>query len=122
MRWLNYFSASAKTVEVMAPVTTIALKALEQLGGPRTVLAAVPGGLKALAAAGGVSPSRVSQVLRQQPLPRDWAELMAQMIGCRTVEVYQQLGQIPPVSPLGPLFDIGATDADPGPQRGETDT
>lgn len=92
----------------MAPVTNVALKALEQLGGPKIVLAAVPGGLKALAAAGGVSASRVSQVLRKDPLPVEWAELAAQLIGCGTVEVYQQLGQKPPVSPLGPLFDIAS--------------
>ena len=105
----------------MAPVTTVALKALEQLGGPRIVVSAVPGGNKALAAAGGVSPSRVSQVLRQDPLPREWAELAAQMIGCTTVEVYQQLGQEPPVSPLGPLFDIGpGGGAEDGSAREET--
>ena len=90
----------------MAPVTTVALRALEQLGGPRIVLAAIPGGLKALAGSAGVSPSRVSQVLRKDPLPVEWAELAAQLIGCGTVEVYQQLGQKPPVSPLGPLFDV----------------
>ena len=97
----------------MAPVTNVALKALEQLGGPKIVLAAVPGGLKALAAAGGVSSSRVSQVLRKDPLPVEWAELAAQLIGCGTVEVYQQLGQTPPVSPLGPLFDIPSGGAGP---------
>ena len=97
----------------MAPLTTVALKALEQLGGPRIVLAAVPGGIKALATAGGVSPSRVSQVLRQDPLPVEWAELAALLIGCDTVEVYKELGQKPPVSPLGPLFDITSGEAGP---------
>ena len=103
----------------MAPVTPIALKALEQLGGPQIVLAAVPGRSKAVAAAAGVSPSRVSQVLRKDPLPVAWAELLAQLIGCRTVEVYQQLGQKPPVSHLGPLFDIAPGDEGPG---GEEET
>ena len=98
----------------MAPVTTVALRALEQLGGPRIVLAAIPGGLKALAGSAGVSPSRVSQVLRKDPLPVEWAELAAQLIGCGTVEVYQQLGQKPPVSPLGPLFDVAPGDEGSG--------
>lgn len=89
----------------MAPVTRVALQALQQLGGPRIVLAAVPGGIKAVSAEAGVSPSRVSQVLRQDPLPREWAQLLAQLIGCGELEVYQQLGQRPPVSPYGPLFD-----------------
>lgn len=89
----------------MAPVTLVALKALDRLGGPRIVLAAVPGGIKAAAAEAGVSPSRVSQVLREEPLPRVWAQLLAQLIECSELEVYQQLGQRPPVSPYGPLFD-----------------
>jgi hypothetical protein len=89
----------------MAPLTTVALKALEQLGGPRIILAAVPGGIKAVAAEAGVSRSRVSQILRQAPLPRQWAQLLAEMIGCTEVEIYQQLGESPPVSPYGPLFD-----------------
>ena len=76
-------------------------------------MAAVPGGIKALAASAGVSPSRVSQVLRKDPLPVEWAELAAQLIGCGTVEVYQQLGQKPPVSPLGPLFDVAPGDEGP---------
>lgn len=105
----------------MAPITTVALRALEKLGGPRIVLAAVPGGIKALAAAGGVSPSRVSQVLRKNPLPVEWAELAAQLIGCGTVEVYQQLGQKPPVSPLGPLFDVVAGDGGLGGAEEEED-
>ena len=98
----------------MAPITTVALRALERLGGPRIVVAAVPGGIKALAAEAGVSRSRVSQVLRQEPLPVEWAELAAQLIGCGTVEVYQQLGQKPPVSPLGPLFDVATGDEGSG--------
>ena len=105
---------------MMAPVTSVALRALAELGGPKIVFAAVPGGQKALAAAGGVSPSRVSQVFRQNPVPRRWAELAAQLIGCGTVEVYQQLGQEPPVSPLGPLFDIESIEADIGSADQET--
>ena len=57
----------------MPPVTTIALKALDRLSGPKIVLAAIPGGIQALAREAGVSPGRVSQVLRKNPLPRDWA-------------------------------------------------
>ena len=90
----------------MPPITVIALKALENLGGPRVLLAAVPGGIKALAAEAGVSTGRVSQVLRQEPLPRDWAMLIAEKIGCSEWEVYEQLGQRCPTSPLGPLFDF----------------
>lgn len=89
----------------MAPVTSIALKALDQLGGSRIILAAVPGGIQTLAREAAVSPGRVSQILRKDPLPRYWAQLVAQLIGCGEWEVYQQLGQQPPVSPLGPLFD-----------------
>lgn len=77
----------------MPPVTRIALQALDQMGGPRIVLAAVPGGAKAVAAAAGVSAGRVSQVLRQDPLPPDWAQLLARLIGCSAWEVYEQLGQ-----------------------------
>lgn len=98
----------------MAPVTRVALKALEQLGGPRIVLAAVPGGAKAVAAAAGVSRSRVSQVLREEPLPREWAQLLAQLIGCSEIEIYQQLGQQPPISPYGPLFDAARGAASAG--------
>lgn len=105
----------------MAPITSVALRALERLGGPRIVLAAVPGGIKALAASAGVSPSRVSQVLRKDPLPVEWAELAAQLIGCGTVEVYQQLGQKPPVSPLGPLFDVAPVAEGSGGVDGEAD-
>jgi hypothetical protein len=89
----------------MPPITRIALRALENLGGPRVLLAAVPGGVKALAQEAGVSPGRVSQVLRQNPLPVEWASLIADLIGCSTWEVYEQLGQRSPISPLGPLFD-----------------
>ena len=102
----------------MAPITTVALRALERLGGPRIVLAAVPGGIRTMAAKAGVSRSRVSQVLRQDPLPREWAELAAQLIGCGAVEVYQQLGQKPPTSHVGPWFDTfpeeGASDVGDG--------
>lgn len=89
----------------MAPVTRVALKALDRLGGPRILLAAVPGGSRSVAAEAGVSRSRVSQVLREEPLPREWAQLFASLIGCEEWEVYQQLGQRAPGSPYGPLFD-----------------
>ena len=89
----------------MAPITAIAVKALERLGGPRIVLAAVPGGIRAVAQEAGVSQSRVSQVLRQNPFPSQWAALLAELIGCTEWEVYQQLGQQPLPSPYGPLFD-----------------
>ena len=49
----------------MAAITRIALQALARMPGPRVVLAAVPGGSKAVAKAAGVSAGRVSQVLRQ---------------------------------------------------------
>ena len=94
----------------MTAVTSIALKALNHLGGPKIILAAIPGGIHALATEAGVSPGRVSQVLRKDPLPRSWAQLVAQMVGCNEWEVYQQLGQHAPVSPLGPLFDQTATE------------
>lgn len=89
----------------MTPVTRLAIKALERLGGPRIVLAAIPGGIGAVAREAGVSPGRVSQVLRQDPIPREWARLLAEMAGCTEWEVYEQLGQRAPVSPFGPLFD-----------------
>lgn len=89
----------------MPPVTRIALRALEKLGGPRVLLAAVPGGIAHLARVAGVSEGRVSQVLRQEPLPRAWAELIAGVAGFSVPEVYVQLGQAPVGSPLGPLFD-----------------
>lgn len=89
----------------MPPVTRIAAKALERLGGPRVILAAIPGGIGRLARAGGVSEGRVSQLLRQRRLPRAWAELIAQLAECTVAEVYTQLGQAPEGSPLGPLFD-----------------
>jgi len=74
--------------------------------GPTIVLAAIPGGAGALAKAAGVTRGRVSQVLRKQSLPRDWAQLIATLIGCSEPEVYQQLGQEPVGSPLGPLFNV----------------
>jgi hypothetical protein len=89
----------------MPPITRIAIRALENLGGPRVLLAAVPGGIRTLAAEAGVTPGRVSQVLRQDPLPIEYGTLIAQLIGCGTWEVYEQLGQRCPASPLGPLFD-----------------
>ena len=91
----------------MPPVTSIAVRALENLGGPRIIIAAIPGGISAIAQEAGVTPSRVSQVLRLNPLPREWARLIAQLIPCSEWEVYQQLGQQPVVSPYGPLFDDG---------------
>jgi len=81
------------------------MRALERLGGPRIVLAAIPGGIAAVAREAGVSQGRVSQVLRQNPLPQEWARSLAQLASCSEWEVYEQLGQRPPVSPLGPLFD-----------------
>ena len=89
----------------MPPVTMIALRALENMSGPRIILKAVPGGIEAVAREAGLSKGRVSQVLRKQPLPQSWAQLLAAMIGCTEWEVYQQLGQHPPSSRLGPLFD-----------------
>ena len=77
----------------MAAITRVAVKALEHLGGPRIVLNAVPGGAKAVAEAAGVSPGRVSQVLRKNPLPWDWAVLLADLAGCQEWEIYEQLGQ-----------------------------
>ena len=97
----------------MPPVTRIAVRALERLGGPRIILAAVPGGIHAIAREARVTPSRVSQVLRKNPLPRQWAHLLAQMAGCSEWEVYEQLGQRPLGSPLGPLFDEGSDPPDP---------
>lgn len=78
--------------------TRIERKALERLGASRIILAAVPGGIKELAAAAGVSPSRVSQVLREQELPSAWAERIAKLIGCGAAEVYQQLERKPPAT------------------------
>lgn len=77
----------------MAAMTSIALRALDRLGGPRILLAAVPGGAKAVALEAGVSVARVSQVLRQDRLPRDWAALFARLLDCAEWEVYAQLGQ-----------------------------
>ena len=89
----------------MPPVTTIALRALDNMDGPRIILKAVPGGSSAVAKEAGVSKGRVSQVLRKDPLPIEWAQLLAAMIGCSEWEVYQQLGQRAPTSQFGPLFD-----------------
>jgi hypothetical protein len=94
----------------MSPITRLTLKAIDHLGGPRVVLAAVPGGIKAIAKAGGVSPGRVSQILRLNPLPRNWAQLIADLAGCSEPEVYLQLGQEPLGSPLGPLFDPASSE------------
>jgi hypothetical protein len=77
----------------MPAFTRISIKALDELGGPRIVLAAIPGGARALAQRAGVSQSRVSQILRQDPLPWDWAQMIASLIPCQEWEVYAQLGQ-----------------------------
>jgi len=89
----------------MPPVTRLAIKALERLGGPRIILAAIPGGIKSVAKEAGVSSGRVSQVLRANPLSGDWARLLAQLSGCSEWEVYEQLGQRPGGSEFGPLFE-----------------
>jgi hypothetical protein len=89
----------------MPPVTKIALRALENLGAPGIILKAVPGGIRAVAREAGVSKGRVSQVLRQDTLPPEYAQILAALIDCTEWEIYQQLGQRPPTSPLGPLFD-----------------
>jgi len=72
----------------------------------KVILAAVPGGIQAVAREGGVSVGRISQVLKKDPLPQEWARLLAQMVGCSEWDVYQQLGQRPAGSPYGPLFDV----------------
>ena len=77
----------------MAVITQVAIKALEQMGGPRIVLTSIPGGSKAVAEQAGVSVGRVSQVLRQDPLPWKWAQLLARLANCSEWEVYEQLGQ-----------------------------
>lgn len=92
----------------MPPFTRLALRALNSMGGPRIVLAAVPGGIEALAKAAHVGKSRVSQVLRQNPLPPNWAHLIAELANCSEWEVYEQLGQRPGGSELGPLFTTPA--------------
>ena len=65
----------------MAAVTRIALQALDQMGGPRIVLAAIPGGSRVVAQEAGVSAGRVSQVLRQDKLPWSWAQILARLAG-----------------------------------------
>ncbi len=85
-------------------MTRLALIAIDRLGGPRVLLAAA-GGIDTLARTAGVSRGRVSQVLRQDPLPRRWAQIIAGLTGCSEREVYEQLGQEPVGSPLGPLFE-----------------
>lgn len=87
-------------------VTEIERKALDRLGSVRILLAAIPGGVKALAAEFGVSPSRVSQVLREDPLPSKWAEVAAELIGCGPAEVYRQLDRKPAASRFGLPPDI----------------
>lgn len=89
----------------MPPVTRLTIKALETIGGPKIVLAAIPGGIAAVAREAGVTTGRVSQVLRQKPLPRVWATLLASMADCSEWEIYEQLGQRPQGSEFGPLFD-----------------
>lgn len=77
----------------MPAFTRISIRALDELGGPRILLAAIPGGARALADKAGVSTSRVSQILRRDPLPWEWAQLIASLIPCQEWEVYAQLGQ-----------------------------
>lgn len=77
----------------MAAITRIAIRALDHMGGPRIVLSAIPGGARTVAREAGVSTGRVSQVLRQEPLPWTWAQLLARLAGCAEWEVYEQLGQ-----------------------------
>lgn len=101
--------------EFMAAITRVALQALDRLGGARIVIAAVPGGSKAIAEAAGVSVGRVSQVLRQKRLPWEWAQLIAQLAGCSEWEVYEQLGQ----RVTGPVTDDWqATTTTGGQERG----
>ena len=88
----------------MPSFTRLSLRALQLMGGPKIVLAAIPGGIGALADAAGVGRSRVSQVLRQNPLPLSWARLIAELANCSEWEVYEQLGQRPGGAELGPLF------------------
>ena len=89
----------------MPPVTRLALRALDRLGGPKIVLAAIPGGIEAVAREAEVSRSRVSQVLHRNPLPLRWARILAQLAACSEWEIYEQLGQRPMASQYGPLFD-----------------
>ncbi len=88
-------------------VTRIALRALDRLGGAKVLIAAVPGGAKTVAAEAGVSAGRVSQVLRQNPLPRNWAQLLARLIDCSEWEVYEQLGQDPPPELFSSINHVG---------------
>jgi len=91
---LPFFTALVGVLKrFMAAITRVAIKALDQMGGPRIVLAAIPGGAKTVSEAAGVSASRVSQVLRRDPLPWEWAQLLAELAGCTVWEVYEQLGQ-----------------------------
>lgn len=76
----------------MAPVTRIALRTLERMAPSKVILAAVPGGIQAVAREAGLSVGRVSQVLKKDALPQEWARLLAEMIGCSEWEVYEQLG------------------------------
>jgi transcriptional regulator with XRE-family HTH domain len=77
----------------MAAITQVAIRALDRMGGPRVILAAIPGGSRAVAEAAGVSPARVSQVLRSVPLSWEWAEILARLADCSEWEIYEQLGQ-----------------------------
>ena len=47
------------------PLTRLALRALQRLEPSKIILAAIPGGIRAVAQEAGVSTGRVSQVLRQ---------------------------------------------------------
>lgn len=95
-------------------LTRLALRALQRLEPSKIILAAIPGGIRVVAREAGVSAGRVSQVLRQNPLPTEWARLLAELAGCSEWEVYEQLGQRPPISPHGPLFDQHSSSARSG--------
>lgn len=92
----------------MVAITRVALKALDHMGGPRIVLAAIPGGSKAIAAAAGVSAGRVSQVLRQERLPWEWAQVIARLADCTEWEIYEQLGQRASVAVTTEADDVRA--------------
>jgi hypothetical protein len=86
-------------------LTRLALRALQRIGPSKIVLAAIPGGIRAVADDAGVTAGRVSQVLRQDPLPREWATRLAKLSGCSEWDVYHQLGQQPPTIPTGSRRD-----------------
>jgi hypothetical protein len=77
-------------------LTRLALRALQRLEPSKIILAAIPGGIRAVAQEAGVTTGRVSQVLRKKALPAKWARRLADLAGCTEREVYEQLGQRPP--------------------------